>query len=253
MKSLSVIIITFNAGATLEKCLKSVSELSDDIVIVDSFSTDDTPAVARRFTDRFYQQEWLGYSRQKTFALDKTKHEWVLWIDSDEEVSETLKQQIIAADEHHDGYYVNRKTWYLNRWINHCGWSPEYILRLFKNECGRFNDAMLHEKFECNGKKSRLNGELYHYTYRNIRHHIEKINQFTSIAAESMASRGKKAGWRKILSHAIGHFLKKFFIKRGFLDGTAGLVVCVLGSYYVFLKYAKLWEITNSENNAPDS
>ena len=248
MQNLSVIIITHNAAATLEKCLESVSDLSDDIVIVDSFSTDETPAIAKRFTNRFYQQEWLGYSRQKEVSLDKTKHDWVLWVDSDEVVSDKLKKEIIAAPDNCDGYYINRRTWYLNRWINHCGWNPDYILRLFRKDRGHFNNAMLHEGFICTGKKGHLKGDLHHYTYRDIRHHIEKMNQFTSIAAQSMVLRNKKAGWLKILFHSIGHFIKTFFIKRGFLDGTAGLIVCVLSSYYAFLKYAKLWEVNNTES-----
>jgi glycosyltransferase involved in cell wall biosynthesis len=248
MKNISVIIITFNAAATLEKCLSSVADLSDDIVVVDSFSTDNTPAIAGRFTDRFYQQKWLGYSRQKQVALEKTKNDWVLWIDSDEEVSEALKKEIAACDGSRDGYYLNRKTRYLNRWINHCGWSPDYVLRLFRKDRGRFNDAVVHEGIELKGSTNRLTGKLHHYTYRDIRHHIEKMNQFTSLAAEGMAARGKKSGWLKLSFHTVGHFIKTYFIKKGFLDGTAGLIVCILSSCYVFLKYAKLWEMNTSGN-----
>ncbi len=242
-EDISVIVITYNAEATIEKCLSSVAGLSDDIVVVDSFSTDSTPDIVRKYTDRFFQQKWQGYSAQKRSALQRTKNQWVLWVDSDEEASEQLVKEIRQLDFSKEGYFINCKAWYLGRWINHGEWYPNYILRLFRKDRCRFSEAGVHEKILIEGETGYLKSHIYHYTYRDIGHHLEKINLYTRIAAGEMALKGRKSNVPKILFHTAGNFLKTYFVKRGFLDGTAGFIVSVLGAFYVFLKYARLWEI----------
>jgi glycosyltransferase involved in cell wall biosynthesis len=243
MPGISTIVISFNEEHGIERCLKSVAPFSDEIVVVDSGSTDDTRASASRYATRVIEQEWLGYGRQKQLALESVNGDWVFSIDADEEVSPELASEIKSLDYSVDGYEMPRRVWYLNRWINHSGWYPGYILRLFRRDKGSFSDDTIHEKVVVAGKVGRLQGDLYHYSYRDIGHHLRKLNDFTSLAASQMVRRGSKAGVCAIAFIPPLEFFKTYILRRGFLDGPAGLIVSVLHSYYVFLKYAKHYEL----------
>lgn len=243
MKKISTIVISYNAETTIERCLGSAAQISDQIVVVDSFSTDKTVDLARKYTNDVYTHEWCGYAQQKKIALERTSNQWVLWIDSDEELSEALIKEIRAIDFSFDGYCIPRQIYYLNKWIKHCGWYPDYVLRLFKKDRGTFNNEIIHESVSLCGSTAYLKSPLYHYSYRNIAHHLEKMNQFTSLAAQKMYSQNKSVTIVSLLSHTLGHFFKTFFLKKGFMDGMEGVIVCILSAYYVFLKYAKLWEL----------
>ena len=249
MEKISTIIITGNAESTIEKCLESVKDISDEIIVVDSLSTDKTLDYVRKYTDKVFSQEWLGYSKQKQVALEKTKNNWILWVDADEVLSTGLVEKIKGLDFTQEGYCFNRKTFYLNRMINHCGWHPDYVLRLFRKDKGTLTDDLVHEKVILSGDKVYLKELLYHYSYRNVSHHLEKMNEFTSLAAQKMYDEKKKVTPLSTLFHSLGHFIKVYFIKLGFLDGFAGFVVCTLSGYYVFLKYVKLWELYRQNNS----
>jgi glycosyltransferase involved in cell wall biosynthesis len=242
MKRISTIVLTKNEAKNIERCLRSVIGLSDDVIVVDCFSEDGTVDIARRYTGRVYQNEWPGFSGQRQFALSKTKNDWVLWIDADEEVPPELADEIKRLDFGADGYYIPRLVFYLGGWIRHGGWYPDYTMRLFDKRKGCFSDVLVHEKFSVQGTAKRLKHPLYHWPYRNISHHLEKIDDYTTLAALQMARSGKKASVISACSHCLAKFFRMYFLKLGILDGGRGLAISVLGSYYVFLKYIKHWE-----------
>jgi len=244
MQRISTIVLTKNEEKNIERCLKSVVKFSDELIVVDCYSDDDTVEIARRFTENVYQNAWPGFSRQREYALSKTKNDWVLWIDADEEVSPGLADEIAALDFSVDGYFLARLVHYLGAWIRHCGWYPDHTMRLFNKRKGRFSDSIVHETFKVQGKTKRLDHPLFHYPYRDISHHLVKINSYADLAALQMAKWGKKPSVSSALSHCLAKFFKMYLVKRGFLDGRRGLVISVLGSYYVFLKYIKHWEKT---------
>jgi glycosyltransferase involved in cell wall biosynthesis len=243
MQKISTIVITRNEECNIGRCLQSVSDVSDEIVVVDSHSDDRTVELARAHTDRVFVRDWEGYAKQKEFAVAQCRNEWILWVDADEEVSRELAKEIKGLDFAADGYHVPRKVWYLGRWIMHCGWYPGYVLRLFRKSKGVFNDKPVHESVDLSGATRRLSGPLFHYPYRDIAHHLAKMNEFTSLAAQQMRRAGRTASLVSIAVHTAGKFANMYAAKRGFLDGAPGLVVSILGAYYVFLKYAKLYEM----------
>jgi glycosyltransferase involved in cell wall biosynthesis len=244
MQRISTIVLTKNEEKNIERCLKSAVNLSDELIVVDCYSDDNTVEIAGRFTENVYQNSWPGFSRQREYALSKTKNDWVFWIDADEEVSPGLAHEIAALDFSVDGYFLPRLVHYLGAWIWHCGWYPDHTMRLFDKRKGRFSDAIVHETFQVQGKVKRLKHPLFHYPYWDISHHLVKIDSYADLAALQMAQRGKKPSVSSALSHCLVKFFKMYLLKRGFLDGRRGLVISVLGAYYVFLKYIKHWENT---------
>ena len=248
----SAIIITKNAGRTIERCCASLAGLVDEIVVVDCGSVDATLDIARKHTPHVFHQDWLGYARQKQVAIDKTRNDWVLWIDADEEVSPGLRQELSRRPlDGADGFFIPRLVWYLGGWVRHCGWYPAPVLRLFKKNKGRLSDAIIHESVRLNGVAGRLDNPLYHYPYRNIAHHLEKMREFTDLGAQSLCARGRRVAVADAPLHAMGRFLRMYFLKAGFLDGFRGMVICVLGACSVFLEYAAAWEMQHRAHAAP--
>lgn len=243
MQDISVLVITKNEEKNIERCLKSVIQIAHEIIVVDSLSSDRTVEIAKTYTDKVYVNPWPGYSKQKEFAISKTICDWVLWLDADEEISQELASEITNLDFKKDGYLIPRLVYYLGRWIRHCGWFPDYTLRLFRKEKGYFSDVLVHESFVMDGEKEKLKNVIFHYPYSSISHHIDKMNGYTSLSAEQMLAKGKKGSVLSAFFHAFSRFIKMFVLKCGFLDGSQGFVISVLGSYYVFLKYIKLYEI----------
>ncbi len=246
MSRISTVIIAFNEEERIQRCLESVVAFSSEIIVVDSLSTDRTVEIAREYATRVIEQEWLGYGRQKQFAVDSATQPWVFSIDADEVVSPELCREIQGLALDCDGYEVARPVWYLGRWIRHSGWYPGYVLRLFRRDSASVSDDAVHERVQVPGRTRRLRGDLLHYSYRDVAHHIEKMNEFTTLSAQQMYERGRRWGLASMLLKPFFEFQKVFLLKRGFLDGFAGLVVSVLHAYYVFLKYAKLWELQHS-------
>jgi glycosyltransferase involved in cell wall biosynthesis len=243
MQEISTTVITHNEERNIRRCLESVKPFSAEIVVVDSGSTDRTVDICREYTPHVFTNEWPGYGRQKQLAMEKTTCPWVFSIDADEEVSPGLCEEIRTLDFGKPGYEMPRRVWYLNRWVNHSGWYPGYILRLFHRESGRFTDEIVHESVRVDGRVGRLKNDLYHYSYRDVSHHIEKVNEFTTLTARKMYEEGRRDGAIKVALYPFFEFLKVYLVKRGFLDGLAGLTISSLHAYYVFLKYAKLYEM----------
>ncbi len=246
MPKISTVVITFNEEGNIGRCLRSVASFSDEIIVVDSNSTDRTVEIARDHGAQVFTNTWPGYGKQKQWALNKVAHPWVFSIDADEEVSPELATEIASLDFSKDGYEMPRAVWYLNRWIKHGVWYPGYILRLFRRDKGLFSEDPVHELVRVSGTVRRLRGDLLHYTYRDINHHLEKIEEFTTIAARQMFEEHRRAGVAHVVAYPFLEFLKVYISKRGFLDGLAGFVIAVFHSFYVFLKYAKLRELRMS-------
>jgi len=247
MSKLSVTIITYNEEENIKHCLESV-KWSDEIVIVDSFSSDKTVEIAREFTPKVFQNKWTNFSEQKNLALEKASNEWVLSVDADERATAKLKEEILtilnSEFQSFNGYYIPRRNHYLGRWIRHCGWYPDYKLRLFRKEKGRFNERTVHESVVLEGRKGYLKSYLNHYSYKNLSDHLGRIDKFSTLSAEQMFRDGKRARFFDLLFLPLTRFIKMYLIKRGYLDGIYGLIVSVMGSFYVFTKYLKLWELS---------
>lgn len=248
--STSAIVVCFNEEDRIEDCLKSLA-WCDEIVVVDSYSTDKTPEICRRYTEKFVQRQWAGYRDQKAYAHSLATMEWVLLVDSDERVSDELRREItevLAGDKgEFAGYAIPRLVHYLGRWWRRGGWYPDYDVRLFQRKQARWGGAEPHEKIIVDGKVRRLQHPLHHFTYRSIDDHINRINRFTTVSSAEL----KKAGGRWRLSDALlrpaVRFFRSYILKRGFMEGFAGFYVALTAAVYVFLKYAKLWELELKE------
>ncbi len=247
MEKLSVTIITYNEEKNIRDCLESV-KWADEIVVVDSFSADKTVEICREWTNKVFRNEWQGFVEQKNFALSKASHNWILSIDADERVSDELGEEIrriLNDDTAYNGYYMPRKTFYVNKWILHCGWYPDYKIRLFRKNKGRWegtDGTAIHESVKIEGSAGYLKGNILHYSFPTISSHIKTVNSYTSISANENFKKGKMGGLSSMILRPPANFFKMYIIKRGFLDGLPGFIVSVLSSFHVFLKYAKMWE-----------
>lgn len=242
MSRLSAIVIVRNEEAQIQACLESLAWV-DETVVVDSGSTDRTVELARRHATKVIETEWTGYAGAKQRALQEVSGDWVLWIDADERVPSELAEEIRSVLERSEinGYYVARKAIFLGRWIKHGGWYPGYVCRLFRRYAGRFNNALVHEAVTVDGPTGHLAHPLIHYTDPTLEHYLKKFNIYTSLAAQQLYQDGRRFRWIDLIGRPPFMFLKMYVIKRGFLDGVQGLILCVLSSCYVFTKYAKLW------------
>jgi glycosyltransferase involved in cell wall biosynthesis len=240
----SVTIIARNESANIAAALESVS-WADEIVVVDAESTDDTVAIARRFTPRVTVREWPGYTAQKNFAAGQACHDWIFSLDADERVSPALAEDIrkvMQGEPREAGFRVPRASFYLGRWLRSTDWYPDFQLRLYDRRRARWEGRYVHETVAANGAVGKLRGELLHYPYRNIAHHVQTIDRYTTLIAEQAAERGRRASMGDLLVRPPIAFLRNYVLRLGIKDGRAGLVVSLLNSYYVFLKFAKLWE-----------
>ena len=251
-QKLSVTMISFNEEKRIRAALESVA-WADEIVVVDSGSSDRTLEICREYTEQIFQLPWQGYVEQKNAATAKSSHNWILNIDADEVVSPGLAAEIQALLENeplHAGYFMPRRTYYLGAWIRHCGWYPDEKLRLFDKRQGEWVGQALHEKVKLRGSAAKLQHDLYHYTYENIEDHLKTINNYSSIAA--LQKKGSIGGIG-ILGHTFFAFFKKFILKQGFRDGARGVIVSLLAAFTVAVKYAKLWERHHVEERSDKS
>lgn len=247
---ISVVVITRNEEANLERCLLSVREIAGEIVVVDSGSTDGTIALAARLADRVIAQPWLGFGPQKQFAVEQARHPWILSLDADESLSPALAREIADLSFDRDGYELPRRVWYLGRWILHGTWYPDPVLRLFHRERGRFSPDQVHESVELAGTVGRLRASLDHYPYRDLAHHHEKIQALSALAAGAMFAQGRRAHWAHLALRPAWEFFRSYVVRRGFLDGAPGLIAAGMHAHYNFLKQAKLWERASGARSA---
>ncbi|MBI5218666.1 MAG: glycosyltransferase family 2 protein [Bacteroidia bacterium] len=247
MPAISVVIITFNEERNIGRCLDSVKEIADEIIVVDSFSTDKTEEICNSYKVRFFKHEFDGYSNQKNWGNTQAVHPYILSIDADEALSEKLVAEIkkIKSAWTHDAYCFNRITNYCGKWINHCGWYPDRKLRLWDKRRGQWNGALIHEDVEmaADARKININADILHYSYYSITGHIAQVNRFTDLTATDAFNKGEKASLFKIFFKPIWKFKRDFIFKLGFLDGYYGFVVCFISAFAAFLKYAKLRQL----------
>jgi len=244
---ISAAIITLNAAGDLDRCLASL-QFVDEIGVRDQGSEDGTDEVCRRGGAVLHQTGWLGFGPTKQKAVSLCRNDWVLSIDSDEEVTPELREAILALpdDPQPAAYTINRISRFLGRWIRHCGWHPEPVVRLFDRRRARFNDLPVHESVEADGPVAALPGLLRHYTYRTMEQYLEKLNRYTTLAAEQLHREGRDCGPGSALVRGQAAFWRMYVLQRGFLDGGHGLVLCLASGFSVFVKYVKLWRLGRS-------
>ena len=247
-EKISACVISFNEEKKIERCLKSLT-WCDEIVLMDSFSTDRTLDIAKKYTDNIYQQEWLGYVSQRNFVREKATHPWILYLDSDEEVSPQLREEILEhmekGNEPYVGYEFPRIVYFLGKWIRHGEWYPDVKLRLFKRDFGRTEGIEPHDKVVVSGPVKRLKGPVFHYTYGEISDQLRTLNSFSSISAQQRFVQDRRFMGIDLLLHPFFRFLKGYFLKRGFMDGTHGFIIAISCSFAAFAKYAKHWELVH--------
>lgn len=248
---LSVGIITFNEEKRLERTLESVKSFANEVIIVDSGSTDKTHEIAQRFGANFFVESWKGYGLQKNSVIDKCKENWILLIDADEVISSELKDKIIEIVNHgkEDVYEVNFTSVCFGKKIKHGGWSGSYRIRLFKNGIGKYNDNVVHEAFITNGKIAKLKEEIFHYSYEDLADYLSKFNRYTSEGAKEYFKRGKKSNTFGIVINPFFKFIRMYIFRLGFLDGVEGLLLAILSANYTMVKYYKLLEMNRRDKN----
>jgi glycosyltransferase involved in cell wall biosynthesis len=246
--SISAFIVCSNEERQIARALNSVKFCDEIVVIVDDKSKDKTEEIARAFGAKVIINPWPGFVKQKAFGLKHCSSEWVLNIDADEELSPELQQeiqQVCNGAPTHDGFEINRVVYYLGRWWRRGGWYPEFRLRLVRRSAATWGGDDPHEHAIVSGSTARLDSELYHYTHTEIADQIDTLNRFSSQAARTQHQKKKRVSLTKLIGRPIARFIKFYILKRGYRDGIAGLVVAVSEAFYVFLKYAKLWELNS--------
>jgi glycosyltransferase involved in cell wall biosynthesis len=247
----SVTIITLNEADQIAAAIDSAS-WADEVIVVDSGSTDDTVAIARSKGARVETRAWSGYVDQKNFAQILAAHDWIFSLDADERITPALAGEIhalLATDPPRKGYRVPRVAYHLGRWVRTTDFYPDYQTRLYDRRSARWTGLHVHESVSVDGGPGQLVNELQHYSFRDLRDQLDRINHYTTLAARQMYERGQRTGPLGILTHPPAAFLRNYLLRRGFLDGTVGLTISLMNSYSVFLKFAKLWELQNNSQS----
>ncbi|HMN05154.1 MAG TPA: glycosyltransferase family 2 protein [Flavobacteriales bacterium] len=248
---LSAVIITLNEERNLDRCLRSLAGVADEVVVVDSFSTDRTEAIAKEHGARFVQHAFEGHIEQKNWAITQASHPWVLSLDADEalspELAATIRKAMQAPDA--DGYTMNRLTNYCGTWVRHGGWYPDRKLRLWDSRKGRWGGINPHDRYEmeAGSRIGHLQGDLLHHSYYTIGDHLRQVDYFTTIAAKDLHKRGRRAGLTKLFLSPVAKFIGDYVFRGGFLDGWHGLVIARISAHATFLKYAKLHELRRTK------
>jgi glycosyltransferase involved in cell wall biosynthesis len=243
---ISATVITLNEQKHLGQCLDSLQNLAEELVIVDSGSTDGTLEIARRFGARTVVRSWTNYSDQKNFAASQASNDWILSLDADECLSPALCEAIQALKARGPtaaAFEVPRKAFYLGRWIHHSGWYPNYKRRLYLRAKAHWEGEFVHESLVVQGPVGRLRGDLLHYTCESVSEHLRSLDRYTTLAAQELWNRGRRGGPLNSLASAAAAFVSTYCLKKGFRDGMQGFLIACFASYYNFTKYAKLWEL----------
>lgn len=241
---ISVVIITFNEERNIGRCIDSVMDIADDIVVVDSYSSDSTKAICEEKKVRFIEHRFEGHIQQKNWAITQAKYPHILSLDADEMPNEILKQNLLATKNNwiYDGYTMNRLTNYCGTWIRHCGWYPDRKLRLWDSRKGHWGGINPHDRYEMNAdcKVAHLEGDLLHYSYYTREDHLKQIEKFTDILAQSMYAAGRKSSKIGTIAATFYKFVRDYFLKLGILDGSAGFTISWLSAGATYKKYNKL-------------
>lgn len=247
MPTLSVAMIVKNESQDLAQCLETVKGWVDEIIILDSGSSDNTKEIALQYGAKFYENtDWQGFGKQRQLAQQYVTSDYVLWLDADERVTPELKQSIqqaVSNNEQNTVYQIPRLSEVFGKQIRHSGWYPDYVVRLYKKELAQYNTALVHEKviYAENTKITALSGDLLHLTYKTLQQYLIKSANYGELWAEQKFKEGKTSSLGKAITHALSSFIKMYLLKKGFLDGKQGLLLAILSSYSVFTKYSALW------------
>ncbi len=253
MPTLAVALIVKNEAQELPFCLNSVKDWVDEMIVLDSGSTDGTQAIAQSYGAKIYSNtHWPGFGKQRQLAQTYIKSDYVLWLDADERVTPELKAQIqaaVASDESHTLYQINRLSEVFGKKIHHSGWYPDYVTRLYRTKDTQYDDSLVHESVvvPAGFKLKKLDGHLLHYTYKTLHQYLNKSASYAQAWAEQRAAKGKKASLWDACSHAFARFFRMYILKRGFMDGKHGFLLAVLSAHSVFVKYAELWIKTSTK------
>jgi glycosyltransferase involved in cell wall biosynthesis len=248
---LSVVIITHNEEKNIERCLLSVKTVADEIVVLDSFSTDATEAICLKHGAKFFQHAFDGHIQQKNRAITLASYKHVLSLDADEALDATLQQSVLKTKMNFakDGYYMNRLTNYCGHWVRHCGWYPDKKLRLWCTEKGEWRGINPHDKyelFEGDANSGHLTGDILHYSYYTLADHYKQVEYFTGIAAKAFVEEGKKAPFFKMYVNPVAKFISHYVLHVGFLDGKAGYLISRISAYATYLKYKKINQLSRA-------
>lgn len=254
MIKLSGVIITFNEERNIKRCLESLVGVVDEIVVIDSYSTDKTKEICQTFNVTFIEQKFLGYVEQKNFALKQATNNYIVSLDGDEYLSEELQQSILKLKQNwtHDGYYCNRFNNFCGQWIKHSDWYPNRKLRVFDKREAYWDGHKIHENIAFNSKESKigfLKGDILHITYQTYSEFNKKTEYFSTLSAEAYFEKDKTSNFLKIVFNPSWAFFKAYFLRLGFLDGINGFVICVQTANITFLKYTKLYELQKKNKN----
>lgn len=249
---ISFCLVTLNEEANLPRCLRSCTDLADEMVILDSGSTDGTERIAREFGARFIHQDWLGYVGQKNKVLSLAQHEWVFSLDADEELSPALRDEVRALKLSEPpgvvgGFSVPRCVCYEGRWIRHGDWYPDRLVRMFRRSQARFAGGRVHERLEISGEIRRLRGDLHHYSFRDAADHWARCERYAKLWAQDKLEAGKTAGPLSPWLHGGFRWLRGYVSRRGFLDGGQGWRIATICAREVFLKYQLLRELNRTQ------
>lgn len=257
---ISAVIIAFNEAEKIADAIKSVA-WADEVLLVDSESTDKTREIAESLGAKIIVQKWLGFSKQKQFAVDSAAHDWILSLDADEKISDELKKEIFALKhlsetELADGYKIPRLSIYMNRPIRHSGWYPDWQMRFFDRRRGKWKEVLIHESVEMqkDAKIGKLSNDILHFSVENAAHHHRMIGErYAPLAAEQMFARGKRTSPVKVAVAGWAAFMRTYFLKLGFLDGFAGFCIAYFAAHHAFLKHLLLYERQNSKSKIQES
>jgi glycosyltransferase involved in cell wall biosynthesis len=247
MPTLSVILITRNEESNLDDCLASLEGIAQQIVVVDSNSTDRTLEIAHNYGALMaYPTDWPGFGPQKNRALDLATGDWVLSLDADERLTPALRSEILTAMNHSanvDCFAIPRLSWYCGRFIRHSGWSPDYVERLFKRGTARFSDDLVHERLIPNGTVAKLENPMLHYSFMNYTQVLDKLNRYSTASAEQAFAQGKKSNPAKAVLHGMWAFIRTYILRAGFLDGPQGFALALSNAHGTYYRYMKLWQL----------
>jgi len=244
-EKLSVLVPTFNEERNIRACLETV-RWADEVVVVDSFSTDRTREIASELADRILEHEYVNSAAQKNWAIPQMSHPWVLIVDADERVTPELRDEILGVLEDSrglDGFRIRRLNHFMGKRVRFCGWQNDTVLRLFRRDLGRYQEREVHaDVIIASGRVGRLRAPLLHYTFDSFEQYLRKYDRYTTWAAGDRARRTRRVRWHHLALRPAWRFFRQYFLQLGFLDGLTGLVICTMAAHSVFLKYAKLWE-----------
>ena len=251
MPKLAVTIITVNEAEHVAAAIDSAA-WADEIILVDSGSTDGTVDIARAKGVKVVTRDWAGYVGQKNYAAGLASHDWIFSLDADERIPPALADEVrtlLSTEPPLHGYRVPRVTFHLGRWIRTTDFYPDFQTRLYDRRFARWRGKYVHESVAVDGASGQLRQELEHYSYQDLRDHLDRINHYSTLAARQMHEAGRRAGPLDLLLHPPAAFLRNYVLRRGFMDGTAGITLSLVNAYSVFVKFAKLWELQNTPNS----